>query len=143
MHACNLVTEYFNNFVFASWHRPFSLPFSLISYTLSSSISKGTHSVQRATASSSADMPGTVTVQATFAVNSPALGFLVILVDTRATAVSFTFALRPNHTVAISGLTTADGYTAVVFDVENTGLPSTRAAAVDVVNVTNTEPIAG
>ena len=88
-------------------------------------------------------MPGTVTVQATFAVNSPALGFLVILVDTRGTAVSFSSTLRPNHTVAISGLTTVDSYTVVVFDVENTGLPSTRAAAVDMVNVTSTEPIAG
>ena len=117
--------------------------FSLISYTLSSSICKGTHDVQRATASSSADIPGTVIVQATFATNSPALGFLVILVDTRGTAVSLTSTLRPNHTVVISGLATADSYTAVVFDVENTGLPSTRAAAVDVVNVTSTEPIAG
>ena len=88
-------------------------------------------------------MPGTVTVQATFAVNSPALGFLVILVDTRATAVSFSSTLRPNHTVVVTGLATADGYTVVVFDVESTGLPSTRAAAVDVVNVTSTEPIAG
>ena len=88
-------------------------------------------------------MPGMVTVQATFAVNSPALGFLVILVDTRATAVSFSSALRPNHTVVLSGLTTADSYTVVVFDVESTGLPSTRAAAVDVVNVTSTELIAG
>ena len=88
-------------------------------------------------------MPGTVTVQATFALNSPALGFLVILVDTRGTAISFTSALKPNHTVVISGLTTAESYTVVVFDVENTGLPSTRAAAVDVVNVTSTEPMAG
>ena len=30
-----------------------------------------------------------------------------------------------------------------MFDVENTGLPSTRAAAVDVVNITNSEPVAG
>ena len=88
-------------------------------------------------------MPGTVTVQATFAVNSPALGFLVILVDSRGTVVSFTSTLRPNHTVAISGLTTAESYIAVVFDVENTGLPSTGAAAVNMVNVTNTEPMAG
>ena len=124
-------------------HHPFSFSFSLTSYTLSSSISQGTHDVQRATASSSADMPGTVTVQATFAVNSPALGFLVILVDSRATAVSLSSALRPNHTVVMSGLATADSYTVVVFDVESTGLPSTRAAAVDVVNVTSTEPIAG
>ena len=106
------------------------------------SLFKGTHDVQRATASSSADMPGMVTMQATFAVNSPALGFLVILVDPRGTAVSFSSALRPNHTVVLSGLTTADSYTAVVFDVESTGLPSTRAAAVDVVIVTSTEPIA-
>lgn len=98
-------------------------------------LSKGTHDVQRATASSSADMPGTVTVQATFAVDSLAQGFLVILVDTRGTAASFTSTLRPNHTVVISELTTADSYTVVVFDVENTGLPSTRAAAVDVVNI--------
>ena len=88
-------------------------------------------------------MPGTVTVQATFAVDSLAHGFLVILVDTRGTAVSVTSTLRPNHTAVISGLTTADNYTVVVFDVENTGLPSTRAAAVDVVNITSTEPIAG
>ena len=142
MHATWL-PEYFNNFVFASWHHPFSLSFSLISYILSSSISKGTHSVQRATASSSGDMPGTVTVQATFALNSPALGFLVILVDSRGTAVSFTSTLRPNHTVAISGLTTADSYTVVVFDVESTGLPSTGAAAVDMVNVTSAKPMAG
>ena len=88
-------------------------------------------------------MPGTIIVQATFAVNSPALGFLVILVDSRGTAVSFTSTLRPNHTVVMSGLTTAESYTVVVFDVENTGLPSTRAAAVDVVNVTSTKPMAG
>ena len=88
-------------------------------------------------------MPGTVKVQATFAVNSLALGFLVILVDTRGTAVSFTCSLRPNHTAVIAGLTTADSYTVVVFDVENTGLPSTRAAAVAVVNITNSELVAG
>ena len=88
-------------------------------------------------------MPGTVTVQATFVTNSLARGFLVILVDTRDTAMSVTSTLRPNHTVVISELATADSYTVVVFDVENTGLPSTRAAAVDVVNVTSTEPIAG
>ena len=88
-------------------------------------------------------MPGTVTVQATFAVDSLAHGFLVILVDTRGTAVSVTSTLRPNHTAVIAGLTTADSYTVVVFDVENNGLPSTRAAAVDVVNITSTEPIAG
>ena len=120
-----------------------SFSFSLISYSLSSSLFIGTHDVQRATASSSADIPGTVTVQATFTVNSPALGFLVILVDSRGTAVSFTSTLRPNHTVVTCELATADSYTAVVFDVENTGLPSTRAAAMDVVIVTNTEPIAG
>ena len=88
-------------------------------------------------------MQGTVTVQATFAVDSLALGFLVILVDTRGTVASFTSTLRPNHTEVIAGLTTADSYTVVVFDVENTGLPSTRAAAVDVVNITSAEPIAG
>ena len=88
-------------------------------------------------------MPETVTVQATFAVDSLALGFLVILVDTRGTAMSVPSTLRPNHTVVISELTTADSYTVVVFDVESTGLPSTRATAVDVVNVTSTEPVAG
>ena len=88
-------------------------------------------------------MPGTVTVQATFVTNSLARGFLVILVDTRDTAMSVTSTLRPNHTVVISELATADSYTVVVFDVENTGLPSTRAAAVDVINITSTEPVAG
>lgn len=88
-------------------------------------------------------MPGTVTVQATFAVDSLALGFLVILVDTRGTVASFTSTLRPNHTEVIAGLTTADSYTVVVFDVESTGLPSTRAAAVAVVNITNSELVAG
>ena len=118
--------------------------FFLSSCALSSSLlCKGTHDVQRATANSSPDLPGTVTVRATFATNSSALGFLVILVDTRGTAVSFTCSLRPNHTVVISELTAADSYTVVVFDVENTGLPSTRAAAVDVVNITSAEPIAG
>ena len=56
---------------------------------------------------------------------------------------SVTSTLRPNHTAVISELATTDSYTVVVFDVENTGLPSTRAAAVDVVNVTSTEPVAG
>ena len=106
-------------------------------------LSKGTHDVQTATASSSADMPGTVTVQATFAINLLGLGFLIILVDTRGTAVSVTSSLRPNHTAVIFELATADSYTVVVFDVENTGLPSTRAAAVDVVNITSTEPVTG
>ena len=80
-------------------------------------------------------MPGTVTVSVTYAVNTSAMGNLAILVNSSDMAVAFTARDRSSQATTISGLP-ADEYTALVFDIESNGLPSTAAADSEAVDVT-------
>ena len=94
----------------------------------------GTHDAQDAVVSVG-PMPGTVTVSVTYAVNTSAMGHLAILVNSSDMAVAFTARDRSSQPATISGLL-ADEYTALVFDIESDGLPSTAAADSEEVDVT-------
>ena len=94
---------------------------------------QGTHDAQDATFAVG-PMPGTVTVSVKYAVNTSAMGHLTILVNSSNMAVAFTVPDRSNETTTIRGLLT-DMYTALVFDVESSGLPSTAAADSEIISV--------
>ena len=94
----------------------------------------GSHDVQDAVVTVG-PMPGTVTVLVTYAVNTSAMGHLAILVNSSDMAVAFTAQDRSSQATTIRGLL-ADEYTALVFDIESNGLPSTAAADSEEVDVT-------
>ena len=95
----------------------------------------GTHDAQDAVVTVG-PMPGTVTVSVMYAVNTSAVGYLAILVNSSDMAVAFTARDRSSQATTISGLP-ADEYTALVFDIESNGLPSTAAADSEAVDVTD------
>ena len=94
----------------------------------------GTHDVQVA-AVIVGPMPGTVVISIKYAMNTTAMGYLAILMNSSDIAVAFSAPDRSSEVTTINGLI-ADTYIALVFDIDSNGLPSTSAADSQVIRVT-------
>ena len=96
----------------------------------------GTYDVQQTTSLSNPVRPGTLNVTCVFASNSSALGCLSIIREMSSVTESFHAIAQSNNTLSVGDLDVGN-YAIMTFDIEQNGLPGSRAAYIEEVEFQN------
>ena len=96
----------------------------------------GTYEVQQTTSLSNPVRPGTLNVTCVFASNSSALGCLSIIREMSSVTESFHAIAQSKITLSVGDLDVGN-YTIMTFDIEQNGLPGSRAAYMEEVELQN------
>ena len=96
----------------------------------------GTYDVQQTISLSNPVRPGTLNVTCIFALNSSALGCLSIIREMSSVTESFHVIAQSNNTLSVGDLDVGN-YTIMTFDIGQNGLPGSRAAYIEEVELQN------